>query len=144
MPQVYAECEVDEISSTTITDSLEDVSPPVCGSSFGLRNSSRSGSSHRNRESADSPRASETAESDARNPPPRPGGTKTLLAQASTSEQSSRARDQSGGRVCLFPHTEDFWRDHNALTPRGKKFVRAPRKEQYGTAAVFENLYGNK
>ena len=31
----------------------EDVSPPVCGSSFDLRNSSRSGSSHRNCESAD-------------------------------------------------------------------------------------------
>ena len=45
---------VDEISSTTITDSAEDVSPPVCGSSFGLRNSSRSGSSHRNCESANS------------------------------------------------------------------------------------------
>jgi len=67
-----------------------------------------------------------------------------VLAQASTPEQSSRARNQTGGRVFLFPHTDDFWRDHNALTPRGKKFVRAPSEEQYGTAAVFENLYDNK
>ena len=58
--------------------------------------------------------------------PPGPSGTKILLAQASTPEQSSRARNQTGGRVFLFRHTDDFWRDHNALTPRGKKFVRAP------------------
>jgi hypothetical protein len=49
-----------------------------------------------------------------------------------------------GGRVFSFRHTDDFWRDHNALTPRGKKFVRGPREEQYGTAAVFENFYGKK
>jgi RNA polymerase sigma factor (sigma-70 family) len=120
----------------------ENVSPAVCESSFSLRNSSCSGSSHRNCESANSPRASETAESDARTAPPGPSGTKILLAQASTPEQSSRARNQTGDRVFLFPHTDDFWRDDNALTPRGKKFVRA--QEQYGTAAVFENLYPNK
>ena len=132
------------ISSKTIADFAENVSPAVCGSSFDLRNRSRSGSSHRNGESADSSGTSETAESDARTAPPAPSGTKILLAQASTPEQSSRARNQTGGRVFLFPHTDDFWRDHNALTSRGKKFVRAPREEQYGTAAVFENLYGNK
>ena len=44
----------------------------------------------------------------------------------------------------MVRHTDDFWRDHNALTPRGKKFVRGPREEQYGTAAVFENFYGKK
>ena len=33
---------------------------------------------------------------------------------------------------------------HNALTLRGKRFVRAPREEQYGTEAVFETLYGNR
>jgi DNA-directed RNA polymerase specialized sigma24 family protein len=54
VPQVCAECEADESSSTTNTDAAEDVSPPVCASSFGRRNSSRSGSSHRNRESANS------------------------------------------------------------------------------------------
>ena len=43
-------------------------------------------------------------------------------------KQSSRARNQTGGRVCLFRHTDDFWRDHNALTPQGKKSVRAPRR----------------
>ena len=49
--------------------------------------------------------------------PPGPSETKILLAQASTPEQSSRACNQTGGRVFLFRHTDDFWRDHNALTP---------------------------
>jgi hypothetical protein len=138
------ECALNGVSSKTIADFAQNVSPAVCGSSFRLRNSSRSGSSHRNGESADCSGTSSSAEIDTRGAPPGPSGTKILLAQASTPEQSRRARNQTEGRVFLFLHTDRFWRDHNALTPRGKKFVKAPKEEQYGTAAVFENLYGNK
>ena len=67
-------------AAATITNFAENVSPAVCGSSFGPRNSSRSGSSHRNGKSADSPGTSETAESNARTAPPGPRGTKILLA----------------------------------------------------------------
>jgi len=109
VPQIYAECAVDESSSTIITDSSEDVSPSVCGSSFRQRNSSCSGSSHRNRQSPDSPRASETAEGDARTPPPRPSGTKLPLARAATKEQSSCTRNQIAGLISLVPHADDLW-----------------------------------
>ena len=51
--RLWVECALDEVSGKTIADFAEDVSPAVCGSSFSLRNSSRSGSSHRNGESAD-------------------------------------------------------------------------------------------
>jgi catechol 2,3-dioxygenase-like lactoylglutathione lyase family enzyme len=71
-------------------------------------------------------------------------GTDLLLAKASTAEERSRIGNQTGGRVFLFLHTDDFWRDYHAMTARGVKFVREPREEMYGTVAVFEDLYGNK
>ena len=71
-------------------------------------------------------------------------GTDLLLAKASTPEEHSRIGNQTGGRVFLFLHTDDFWRDYHAMTTRGVKFIREPREEAYGTVAVFEDLYGNK
>ena len=70
-------------------------------------------------------------------------GMNILLARASDSEQAKRVGDQTGGRVFLFLHTDDFWRDYNAYTANGVHFHRAPQKTNYGTVAVFEDLYGN-
>ena len=66
-----------------------------------------------------------------------------LLAQAATAEQKSRVGNQTGGRVFLFLYTDDFWRDHKAMTENNINFVRPPVEEPYGTVAVFEDLYGN-
>jgi len=76
--------------------------------------------------------------------PPGSQGTSLLLARAATSEQMSRIGNQTGGRVFLFLHTDDFWRDYSEMTERKVKFTREPRKEPYGTVAVFEDLYGNQ
>jgi|SRR5579871_244491 len=76
--------------------------------------------------------------------PPGSQGTKILLAKASSPEEASRVGNQTGGRVFLFLHTDDFWRDYRAMTGNGVTFVREPREEPYGTVAVFEDLYGNK
>jgi lactoylglutathione lyase len=76
--------------------------------------------------------------------PPGPGGTNLLLARASTPGEVSRIGNQTGGRVFLFLHTDDFWRDYRAMTARGVKFLEVPREASYGTVAVFEDLYGNK
>ncbi len=76
-----------------------------------------------------------------------PGGKspcQLLLAKAVTPEQQSRIGNQTGGRVFLFLHTDDFARDYAAMKARGVKFVRQPSEESYGTVAVFEDLYGNK
>ena len=70
-------------------------------------------------------------------------GTNLLLAQASTPEQATRIGNQTGGRVFLFLHTDDFWRDYRALQAHNVKFVREPKEETYGTVAVFADLYGN-
>jgi len=71
-------------------------------------------------------------------------GTQILLAKASNEEETSRIGNQTGGRVFLFLHTDDFKRDYKALREKGVKFVREPKEEEYGTVAVFEDLYGNK
>ena len=71
-------------------------------------------------------------------------GTSLLLARASNDEEASRIGNQTGGRVFLFLHTDDFWRDYRAMAGRGVKFVREPREEPYGTVAVFDDLYGNR
>jgi catechol 2,3-dioxygenase-like lactoylglutathione lyase family enzyme len=71
-------------------------------------------------------------------------GTSLLLARASTPEEARCVGNQTGGRVFLFLHTDDFWRDYRAMLARGVKFTAAPREEAYGTVAVFEDLYGNK
>lgn len=67
-----------------------------------------------------------------------------LLAKASNEEQASFVGNQTGGRVFLFLYTDDFWRDYEKMKSRGVKFVRPPQDFEYGTVAVFEDLYGNK
>lgn len=76
--------------------------------------------------------------------PPGSRGTSLLLARAVNAEQSSRIGGQSGGRVFLFLHTDDFWRDYSAMKARGVTFEESPREETYGTVAVFKDLYGNR
>jgi len=76
--------------------------------------------------------------------PPGSQGTNLLLARASTPEEVSCIGNQSGGRVFLFLHIDDFWRDYQAMSAKGVKFTREPREETYGTVAVFEDLYGNQ
>jgi catechol 2,3-dioxygenase-like lactoylglutathione lyase family enzyme len=76
--------------------------------------------------------------------PPGSQGTRLLLARAATPEQASRIGNQTGGRVFLFLHTDDFWRDYRAMKQRGVNFKEAPREESYATVAIFEDIYGNR
>lgn len=75
--------------------------------------------------------------------PPGSTGTNLLLARAVTPEQEACIGKQTGGRVCLFLSTDDFWRDYHDMAAAGIRFVRAPKVASYGTVAVFEDLYGN-
>jgi len=75
--------------------------------------------------------------------PPGSRETRLLLAKASTDEQTSRIGNQTGGRVFLFLHTDDFWRDYARLVSKGVVFPRPPKDEPHGMVAVFEDLYGN-
>jgi catechol 2,3-dioxygenase-like lactoylglutathione lyase family enzyme len=75
--------------------------------------------------------------------PPGTSGCRLLLAKAVGEEQVSRIGNQTGGRVFLFIHTDNFQRDYEFLKSNGVKFVREPSREPYGTVAVFADLYGN-
>ena len=70
-------------------------------------------------------------------------GCQLLLAKAVGDEQKSRIGNQTGGRVFLFLRTDDFSRDYEDYLSKGVKFVREPKVEDYGTVAVFADLYGN-
>ncbi|MBN2001910.1 MAG: VOC family protein [Anaerolineae bacterium] len=75
--------------------------------------------------------------------PPGSQGATLLLARAAKPEQEAFIGNQTGGRVFLFLSTDDFWRDYNEMKARGIDFVREPKQQDYGTVAVFEDLYGN-
>jgi catechol 2,3-dioxygenase-like lactoylglutathione lyase family enzyme len=66
-----------------------------------------------------------------------------LLAKAANQRQTESVGNQTGGRVGFFLFTDDFWRDYNKMTEREISFMRPPTEFDYGTVAVFEDLYGN-
>lgn len=66
-----------------------------------------------------------------------------LLAKAADEAQASRIGNQAGGRVSIFLFTDNFWRDFDNYTQKGIEFVRPPEEFDYGTVAVFRDLYGN-
>ena len=76
----------------------------------------------------------------------RPPGSATalLLAEAADDQQRAAIGHQGAGRVMLFLETDDFDRDHAAFLARGIPFLEEPRREPYGTVAIFADLYGNR
>jgi len=71
-------------------------------------------------------------------------GAQLLLAKAKNATELAAVGNQTGGRVFLFLQTDDFHRDHRAFKARGVEFLEEPREEDYGSVAVFRDLYGNK
>jgi catechol 2,3-dioxygenase-like lactoylglutathione lyase family enzyme len=72
------------------------------------------------------------------------GGCALLLAKAVGEEQEKAIGNQSGGRVFLFLHTEQFDDYFERIRKNELKIVRGPIEETYGKVLVFEDLYGNK
>jgi catechol 2,3-dioxygenase-like lactoylglutathione lyase family enzyme len=70
-------------------------------------------------------------------------GSGILLARADGDRQLAAVGNQTGGRVFLFLATDNLARDYETFRSRGVTFVREPRVEDYGSVAVFEDLYGN-
>jgi len=75
--------------------------------------------------------------------PPGANGTTILLAKASKPVQDSFIGNQAGGRVFLFLGTDDFERDYHEMKEKGIEFIREPKLQDYGTVALFTDLYGN-
>ncbi|MFQ6548700.1 VOC family protein [Aestuariibius sp. 2305UL40-4] len=70
--------------------------------------------------------------------------TALLLACAATETQRQAIGNQTGGRVGFFLHTDDFDADYEALRAKGLQFEEAPRREPYGSVAVFRDPFGNR
>jgi catechol 2,3-dioxygenase-like lactoylglutathione lyase family enzyme len=75
--------------------------------------------------------------------PANSSGATILLAKASSETQEAFIGHQAGGRVFLFLATDNFWRDFQDLLEKGVEFIREPVSLEYGTVAVFKDLYGN-
>lgn len=76
--------------------------------------------------------------------PPGRSGAQLLLAKANGETQRAAVGNQGGGRVMFFLETNNFLKDHAAMSARGVSFLETPREEPYGVVAVFQDLYGNK
>ena len=76
--------------------------------------------------------------------PPGSRETRILLAVASGEVQQAAVGHQAGGRVFLFLHTDDFYRDYRRYLAAGVRFLENPRAEPYGIVAVFADRFGNK
>lgn len=66
-----------------------------------------------------------------------------LLALANTDDQKKHIGNQTGGRVFLFLHTDNFDRDYTRLLEHNIELVREKTLEPHGKVAVFKDLYGN-
>ncbi len=75
--------------------------------------------------------------------PQNSNGCNLLLAKAANDEQQKFVGNQTGGRVFLFLHTDDFDTDYQNLLANNITIVREPTVEEYGKVAVFADLYGN-
>lgn len=75
--------------------------------------------------------------------PPGANECSLLLAKAANETQEQSIGQQTGGRVGFFLFTDDFWRDYHKMVDRKINFVSSPTEYEYGTVAVFQDLYGN-
>jgi catechol 2,3-dioxygenase-like lactoylglutathione lyase family enzyme len=71
------------------------------------------------------------------------GQCEILLAKAADENQLKSVGNQSGGRVFLFLYTDNFEKDYQNLIDQNIRIFRPKSKEDYGTVAVFQDLYGN-
>lgn len=76
--------------------------------------------------------------------PPGTGAASLVLAKACSDAETSQIGNQSGGRVFLFLCTDDFQRDYDRMRANDVQFIREPETHDYGTVAVFADLYGNQ
>ena len=76
--------------------------------------------------------------------PPGGAGARLVIAVAADARQRATIGAATGGRVAYFLETDDFARDHSAMSARGVRFLEAPRREPYGVVAVFADPWGGR
>ena len=66
--------------------------------------------------------------------PPGSVETRLVLAKAVSADQLPRIGNQTGGRVFLFLHTDDFWRDYETYRSKGVLFREELAKNSMGSS----------
>ena len=74
---------------------------------------------------------------------PEGGGTGIVLAVPSGEDAAAIGR-QAGGRVGFFLQADDFEGLHARMLAAGVAFEEEPRREPYGTVAVWRDPWGNR
>ncbi|WP_371155395.1 VOC family protein [Jannaschia sp. 2305UL9-9] len=72
------------------------------------------------------------------------GAMTLVLARAEGAVQSAAIGNQFAGRVGLFLHTDDFAGAAARITAAGGTFEETPRREPYGTVAVWSDPWGTR
>ncbi len=75
---------------------------------------------------------------------PKGGETGILLARAEGAVQLPIVGNQFAGRVGFFLRVDDFDGSYATMQAAGVAFVSAPRRESFGSVAVFLDCEGNK
>lgn len=75
--------------------------------------------------------------------PPGDGQFNLLLAKAKNEKQKAAIGNQTGGRVFLFLHTDNFEEDYKNLKEKNVEIVRERSVEDFGIVCLFKDLYGN-
>ena len=75
---------------------------------------------------------------------PSPGSETAFLIARAVGAQVGAVGQSAGGRVAYFLHTDDFAAQAAQMRAAGVTFEEDPRREPYGTVAVFCDLYGNR
>lgn len=75
--------------------------------------------------------------------PPGNSGVSLVLSRAVNEQQEKFIGNQAGGLVFLILSTDHFWRDYHEMVSMGVEFKEEPIDQDYGTVAVFKDLYGN-
>lgn len=70
-------------------------------------------------------------------------GGRLLLAKAKNELEKSRIGNQTGGRVFMFLHTDDFERDYQNLLKYDVEIIREPENQPHGRVLVFRDCFGN-
>ena len=76
--------------------------------------------------------------------PPGGAGARLVLARAADARQRAAIGAAAGGRVAYFLETDDFARDHAAMSARGVRFLESPQRAAYGIVAVFADPWGGR
>jgi catechol 2,3-dioxygenase-like lactoylglutathione lyase family enzyme len=75
---------------------------------------------------------------------PHPHSETCFLIARAVGAQRTAIGQHAGGRVGYFLHTDNFAAQQARMLAAGVQFEEAPRREPYGTVAVFHDLYGNR